>query len=47
MAPTTNTLRKISSPARVMTPSLTLPAVEFSLDLLRFMFELLYIPKSN
>jgi hypothetical protein len=28
VAPTTNTLRKVSSPARVMTPGLTLPAVE-------------------
>jgi hypothetical protein len=28
VAPTTSTLRKVSSPARVMTPSLTLPAVE-------------------
>src|ERR1700730_2373158 len=28
VAPTTNTLRKASSPALVMTPSLTLPAVE-------------------
>ena len=28
VAPTTNTLRKASSPARVMTPSLTLPPVE-------------------
>ncbi len=30
VAPTTNTLRKASSPARVMPPSLTLPAVEWS-----------------
>ena len=30
VAPTTNTLRKASSPALVMTPSLTLPAVEWS-----------------
>ena len=30
VAPTTNTLRKASSPALVMTPSLTLPAVKWS-----------------
>lgn len=30
-APTTNMLLSISSPARVITPSLTLPAVEWSL----------------
>jgi hypothetical protein len=28
VAPTTSTLRNVSSPARVITPSLTLPAVE-------------------
>jgi len=31
VAPDTSTARKASSPARVMTPSLTLPAVEWSL----------------
>jgi hypothetical protein len=30
VAPVTSTLRKASSPARVMTPGLTLPAVEWS-----------------
>src|ERR1700730_7351271 len=30
VAPTTNTLRKASSPALVMPPGLTLPAVEWS-----------------